>query len=78
MRSCKGNSRRIALPRHLEIMAASGLLETRATLVNWNVFISADAVLLAVVSSVGVGLFFGIWPARRAAKLDPIEALRHD
>ena len=45
---------------------------------NWNVFISVDAVLLAVVFSVGVGLFFGIWPARRAAQLDPIEALRHD
>ena len=45
---------------------------------NWNVFISLDAVLLAVVFSVGVGLFFGIWPARRAAQLDPIEALRHD
>ena len=45
---------------------------------NWNVFISTDAVLLAVVFSVGVGLFFGIWPARRAAQLDPIEALRHD
>ncbi len=45
---------------------------------NWNVFISIDAVLLAVIFSVGVGLFFGIWPARRAAQLDPIEALRHD
>ena len=44
----------------------------------WNVFISADAVMLAVAFSVGVGLFFGIWPARRAAQLDPIEALRHD
>ena len=44
----------------------------------WNVFISADAVLLAVAFSVGVALFFGIWPARRAAQLDPIEALRHD
>jgi len=48
------------------------------TVAGFNVFISVDAVLLAVMFSVGVGLFFGIWPARRAAQLDPIEALRHD
>ena len=67
-----------ALGGVLGIAVGAGGAWALTNFANWNVFIAPNAVLLAVLFSVGIGLVFGIWPAARAAQLDPIEALRHD
>ncbi len=47
-----------------------------ANLAGWPVFVGLDAVLLAMLFAGGVGIFFGWYPARKAARLEPVEALR--
>ncbi len=44
----------------------------------WNTMIVPSSIVLAFLFSAAVGLVFGVWPARRAASLDPIQALRYE
>jgi putative ABC transport system permease protein len=49
-----------------------------AQFAGWRIVLSPEAVLLAVAFAFVIGVFFGFYPARKAARLDPVEALRFE
>ena len=60
------------------VILGSGMFYLFALSQEWNFYIPLGAIIGSITFSAAVGLFFGIWPARRAAKLDPALSLRYE
>ncbi len=60
------------------ILLGIGSSQLVSKLNGWPVLVSTSSVVIAFVFSAAVGMFFGFYPARKAAQLDPIDALRYE
>jgi putative ABC transport system permease protein len=60
----------------LGVLLGAGVAELFARFAKWPMVVSPNAILVAFAVSVSIGIFFGFYPARKAARLDPIDALR--
>jgi putative ABC transport system permease protein len=60
------------------VLLGGGISMIAAKLSGWAITPDWTSVALAVGVSAGIGIFFGYWPARKAARLHPIEALRRE
>jgi putative ABC transport system permease protein len=60
------------------VLAGIGATHLIGSLAGWQTLVSPGSLVLAFLVAVGVGLFFGYYPARRASRLDPIAALRYE
>lgn len=62
----------------LGIVFGFGMSRLIAWLAGWSTMVTAGSIMLAFVVSISVGIIFGTYPAMRAARLDPVEAIRYE
>ena len=60
------------------VLVGIGVSTSIAKFLKWPIVISPSAIVISFVVSASIGIFFGFYPARKAAKLDPIDALRYE
>jgi putative ABC transport system permease protein len=62
----------------LGIVMGSAIAKSVAAYAGWKTIVTLWSIVLSIGVSAGVGLVFGSYPAMRAARLDPVEALRYE
>jgi len=62
----------------LGVLVGVGVAKLIEKAIKWPIVVSPEAIVVAFVVAATIGIFFGFYPARKASKLDPIDALRYE